>query len=289
MRGDLMLTDEVHLPRPQLDADYTARSTVSAAEFARIMQLYQSQSDLAHSLPDNRLGLRFCDNSGLLLDLYGTKPGEKRPVVVFIHGGYWRALGRGQSAFAAPMLAAKGIACAVPDYRLAPAASITEIIEDCRRAIAYLWHNAEALGLDNRRIVVTGSSAGGHLAAAMAQPGWQAAMGLPDQPLHACLPVSGLFELAPLAASHVQDWMRFTPSELAQSPLRHLPSGLAGAVALAEGHGEAAGFHRQSEAFAKATGWPLHKIADRNHFDVILDLAQPESQLSRLLQGLLSE
>jgi arylformamidase len=175
------------------------------------------------------------------------------------------------------MLAARGIACAVPDYRLAPAASITDIIGDCRRAIAYLWHNAESLGIDRSRIVVTGSSAGGHLAAAMAQPGWQASLGLPDQPLHGCLPVSGLFELAPLAASHVQDWMQFTADELAQSPMRHPPEGLRGALALAAGAGESAGFHRQSAAYAKATGWPVIEVAERNHFDVILDLAQPET------------
>jgi arylformamidase len=184
------------------------------------------------------------------------------------------------------MLAARGIACAVPDYRLAPEASITDIIADSRRAFAYLWHNATVLGLDRTRITVIGSSAGGHLAAAVAQPGWQAAVGLPPQPLRGCLPVSGLFELAPLTEGHVQDWMQSTAPELAQSPLRHPPKGLRGALALAAGAGEAAGFHRQSAAFAAATGWPMHAIADRNHFDVILDLVDPNSSLSRLLLGL---
>jgi arylformamidase len=283
-----MLTSEATLPRARLDADYTARATVSDAEFGRIIGLYQSRSDVAHALPNTRAGLEFCAETGLCLDLFGTEPGTLRPVVVFIHGGYWRALSRAQSAFAAPMLAAKGIACAVPDYRLAPEASITDIIGDCRRAIAYLWHNAKSLGIDRRRIVVTGSSAGGHLAAAMAQPGWQAAMGLPDQPLCGCLPVSGLFELAPLAACHVQDWMKFTADELAQSPLRHPPMDLRGALALAADQGEAAGFHRQTAAYAKATGWPVHEIAGRNHFDVILDLAEPESTLSQALLGLLA-
>ncbi len=281
-----MLGAEATLTRAQLDADYTARSTVSQAEFARIIGLYQSLSDKALDLPDPHAGLTFCPDTGLKLDLFGTRDGELRPVVVFLHGGYWRALSRAQSAFAAPMLAAHGVACAVPDYRLAPAVGITEIITDCRRAIAWLWHNAGALGIDRTRITVTGSSAGGHLAAAMAQPGWQAASGLPEQPLHGCLPVSGLFELAPLAASHVQDWMHFTDAELAQSPLRHPPQGLRGALALAAGAGEQAGFHRQSDSFAKVTGWHVHEIADRNHFDVILDLADPDSGLSKLLLDL---
>ncbi len=281
-----MLADEATLPRAQLDADYTARSTVTEAEFSHIIGLYQSLSDKAYDLPNVRAGLIFSPASGLKLDLFGTKAGERRPVVVFIHGGYWRALSRAQSAFAAPMLAAEGIACAVPDYRLAPGASITDIVADCRQAIAWLWHHADALGIDRTRITVTGSSAGGHLAAAVAQSGWQASLGLPEQPLHACLPVSGLFELAPLAASHVQDWMQFTAAEMGQSPLRHPPQFLRGALALAAGAGESIGFDCQSDAFGKVTGWPIHKIPDRNHFDVILDLADQHTTLSQLLLDL---
>ncbi len=278
-----MLTDEAGWPRERLDADYTARRTVDEAGFARIMGLYQSLSDKAQDLPETREGLVFCPDHGLKLDLFGTRRGERRPLVIFLHGGYWRALTRAQSAFAAPMLAGRGIACAVPDYRLAPAVGITDIIADCRQAVAHLWHRAADLGLDRSRITVTGSSAGGHLAAAVAQPGWQASLGLPEQPLRACLPVSGLFELAPLAACYVQDWMRFSDADLAQSPLRHPPQGLRGALALAAGAGEADGFHRQTEAFAAVTGWPVHRIAGRNHFDVILDLANADSTLSRLL------
>lgn len=281
-----MLQHEALWPAERLDADYTARATVSPDAFERIMGLYQGLSDPACALPGARPGMAFCERTGLKLDLFGTVPGALRPLVVFIHGGYWRALSREQSRFAAPMLAAQGIACAVPDYRLAPSASITEIVGDCRRALAWLWHRADELGIDRGRIVVTGSSAGGHLAAAVAQPGWQAEMGLPDQPLHGCLPVSGLFDLAPLSACHVQGWMHFTPDDLAEAPLRHPPRGLAGALALAAGPGEAAGFHRQSAAMAAATGWPVHEITGRNHFDVILDLARADSRLSRLLLAL---
>lgn len=282
-----MLQHEVDLPRDRLDADYTARATVTEADFTRIIGQYHSLTAAAQAGDPGFASHEFCPETGLQMDLYAAVPGERRPVVLFIHGGYWRALDRAHSGFAAPMLAAQGIACAVPDYRLAPGASISAIIDDCRRALAWLWKNADRLGLDATRIVVTGSSAGGHLAASLAQPGWQAALGLPDQPLHGCLPVSGLFDLAPLSASHVQDWMRFTPAEVAASPIRHPPRGLRGAVALAAGAGESAGFHRQSETFAALTGWPILRIKDRNHFDVILDLTDAESDLSKALLALI--
>ncbi len=228
-----MLQDEATLPRARLDADYTARATVSDAEFGRIIGQYRDLTARAQASCPFQTH-EFCGNTGLALDLYGANPDEK-------------------------------------------------LIDDCRRALAWLWTLADRLGIDRRRIVVTGSSAGGHLAAALAQPGWQAGQSLPEQPLRGCLPVSGLFELAPLAASHVQDWMRFTPDELAQSPMRHPPRALRGALALAEGPGEAPGFHRQSDAYAALTGWPVLRLPARNHFDVILDLADGQTELAKAL------
>lgn len=268
-------------PRARLDADYTAKDCVSDEDFARIIADYARLSAPAAGLPGARTGLVY-DGSGERLDLFGTAPGERRPLFLFLHGGYWRALSRGHSAFMAPMLAARGIACAVPDYTLAPAADLTEIVRQCRAALVWLWRNADDLGIGRGRIVVGGSSAGGHLAAVLAMPGWQAAMGLPVQPLAGMLPVSGLYDLAPIAACHPQDWLHLTPAEVATlSPLRAPPPALRAVTALAEN--ETPGFTRQSAAWAAATGAPLLTVPGRNHFDVILDLAQPDTALSRAL------
>ncbi len=274
---------EAAWPRDRLDADYTARLTCSDAEFARIIGDYARLSQAAHDLPHARTGI---DYGGESYDLFGTVPGDKRPCFVFIHGGYWRLLDKARSAFMAPMLAARGIACAVPDYTLAPAVSLTEIVRQCRAMLAHLWHDADALGIDRSRIVVGGSSAGGHLASAVASAGWQAAAGLPAQPLRGQFPISGLFELAPLAASHINDWMHFTPAEItALSPLRQLPAApLPAVVALAER--ETPGFHRQSAAYGAAVNAPVLTIPGRNHFDVILDLTDPDTALSKALLGL---
>jgi len=286
MSGSEVLAAEAGWPRDRLDADYAARRCVSPAAFEAIIARYASESAAALALPGARRGLVHDHASGERLDLYGTAPGQARPVVVFIHGGYWRALSKDQSAFMAPMLAARGIACAVVDYTLAPAADIAEIVRQCRAALAYLWHGADALGIDRGRIVACGSSAGGHLTGALLQPGWQAAAGLPAQPLAGALPVSGLFDLAPLAASHVQDWMGFTPAQIAAcSPLRHLPDPTP-RVSVAVAETETPAFHRHSAAYAAAFGVPVLTIPGRNHFDVILDLTDPGTALSRALLDL---
>ncbi|QYK43673.1 MAG: alpha/beta hydrolase [Paracoccaceae bacterium] len=279
------LRDEAALPRDRIDADYTARACVEPADFARIIGDYRRLSGAAMAMPGLQAGLRPDPQGAELMDLFGAGPGHRRPVVMFIHGGYWRALSRQESAFMAPMLAARGIATAVPDYTLAPAATLTEIVRQMRAALAFLWHRADDLGIDRDRIVVAGSSAGGHLAAALAMPGWQARFGLPPGAVHGALPVSGLFELAPLAASHVQDWMHLTPRELADlSPMRHVAGTARSHVAVAGV--ETPGFHRQSLAYARALGAPLLTVPGRNHFDVILDLTRPDTDLSRALLAL---
>ncbi|MDT8857935.1 alpha/beta hydrolase [Paracoccaceae bacterium Fryx2] len=269
-------------PRARLDADYTPRDCVSQPEFARIIADYAAQSAPARLMPGARLDLIYDDRSGERLDLFGTVPGERRPVLLFLHGGYWRALSKGHSAFMAPMLAARGIATAVPDHTLAPKAGLTEITRQMRAALAHLWHDADALGLDRERIVVAGSSAGGHLAGTLMMTGWQGALGLPAQPLRGAMPVSGLFELAPIAASHVQDWMALTAEEVATLGLLRQPTGAPPAhIVMAER--ETPGFHRQSRACAQVLGAPLLTVPGRNHFDVILDLCDADTELSRAL------
>jgi arylformamidase len=284
----MKIADEAGWPKADLDADYTARNSCTPAEFERTIAEYLARSQAALNLPFTQTDLVFDAGTGLGLDLFGTQPGELRPLVIFIHGGYWRGLSKEHSAFLAPMLAARGIACAAPDYRLAPAARMTDIVADTRQALAHLWHNAETLGIDRHRIVVTGSSAGGHLAAVLVQPGWQADLGLPEQPVAAAMPVSGLFDLAPIAASHVNDWMQFSPVEIvAFSPLRHMPRP-APRLSVVVAESEAAGFHRQSRAYADATAAPYLVATGRHHFDVVFDLADADHALGQELLRLVA-
>lgn len=278
------LAAEALWPRDRLDADYTARNCTTEADFTRIIADYARLSGKAETSLGGRLNLRYDKGSAETLNLFGA--GDNRPVFLFIHGGYWRALSKEHSAFMAPMLAAQGIATAVPDYTLAPAVSLAEITRQMRQALAFLWHNAPELGLDRSRIFVGGSSAGGHLAAMLAMVGWQRDFGLPGSAVRGAMPISGLYDLAPIAASHVQEWMNLSDRDVrALSPLRHIAGTARSIIAVAE-H-EVSGFHRQSAAYATALGVSLLTVPGRNHFDVILDLTKPDTALSKALLGLI--
>jgi arylformamidase len=205
-------------------------------------------------------------------------------LLVFIHGGYWQELSAQESLFPAATCAQRGLAFAALDYTLAPTASVADIVVECRRAFIWLFHHAQALGVDASRIVVAGSSAGAHLAAMVAMPG-----ALPDGHggsfvVRAAVLVSGIYDLEPLVGTSINKALALTAASAQQVspvrfPLRGVPDALVcwGAVETEE-------FKRQSQDFAHAlaeAGTPCEsfEVPRRNHFDVIMDLVDGSSGL----------
>lgn len=281
-----VLAQEASWPRETVDRDYSARASVTPEVFEAEMRNYRSRSEemRAHA---SHLDVVYDAESGQTLDIYGTGS-ELRPVFVFIHGGYWRMLSKHDSAFMAGMLADQGIATAVVDYRLAPEASLDEIVREVRAAIGFVWKNGRTLGIDPDRIYVGGSSAGGHLTGAVLSGGWHAGEGVPQDVIKGAMPISGLFHLAPIANSFVQDWVRLDDDMVRRlSPAENIPA-VGCPIVVAYADGEPAGFSRQSGEYDRLwreAGFSsqLVEIAGRNHFDVLLDLASSDSELSRLL------
>ncbi|MCH7494214.1 alpha/beta hydrolase [bacterium] len=108
------------------------------------------------------LGMEY--GSGQALDLFVPEGVPQAPLVLMIHGGGWR--GGDRSAFAGwcRELALAGYACATMDYRLAPEHPYPAAVEDVAAAVRWLRGVAVEMELDPDRLVVAGSSAGGHLA-----------------------------------------------------------------------------------------------------------------------------
>ena len=213
----------------------------------------------------------------------------KPPLLVFIHGGYWQALSKNDSQFAALDCTAQGWAHAVLDYTLAPAASVADIVEECRQALAYLTAQADALGFDARRIVLAGSSAGAHLAA-------MTALGAPRGAVAGVVLVSGIFELEPLVGTSINAALGLTaqsarsasPQCATAADLAHFPPAL-----LAYGSVETAQFKRQSSDFAALLaahgGKPrVLEVPLRNHFDVVLELGTAGTPLGDAVIGLMA-
>lgn len=286
------VADEITWPRERLDRDYNARASVTVEAFEAATRGYRQGSEAALGLPGTHLNVVYDEVSRQAVDIFNGGAEALRPAFIFIHGGYWRALAKEDSALMATMLARHGVATVAVDYRLAPAVTLAEIVREVRTAIAFLFHNGKKFGIDPNRLYVGGSSAGGHLTGAVLSGGWHDEFNVPEDVIKGALPISGLFHLGPLSQTFVREWITFDPEMIRSlSPAENLPrQGCPIVVAYAEG--EPDGFKRQSAAYHQLwndAGFSskLVEIKGRNHFDILLDLASDDTELSRLLLALL--
>jgi len=202
-----------------------------------------------------------------VLDLFLPERDLPAPVHFFIHGGYWQELSHKESAVMAQGLTSRGIALAVVNYTLAPDASIDEMVEECRMALAWLRTHAAGHGLDGTRITASGHSAGAHLLAML--PAEE------NSPLEAALLISGIYDLEPIRLTYVNDPLRLDAdtaralSPLFLGPVPSCP------VRVVVADNETAEFKRQSRAYAdrlRSAGVEVtdEVYGDLNHFDIIL-------------------
>jgi arylformamidase len=226
------------------------------------------------------------------LDLF-LPAGRARGTFVFLHGGYWRMLDKSEFSFVATPFVAAGFAVAVVNYDLCPSVSIATIVDECRRAIVWLVREGAAHGADPARIVVGGHSAGGHLTAMLFTTDWSA-WGLPDNPFVGGITLSGVHDLAPLLlhSGNATDFKLDAAEAERLSPVRLAPRTRA-PLLMAAGADETSEFVRQTQLLWDA--WPANRlvgaraamlIPDRNHFNVVVDLADPASELAKVTLGL---
>ena len=219
------------------------------------------------------------------LDLFKPSTAKGAPLHIFIHGGYWRALSKDDSAFAAPMFQQHGSFFAALDYTLAPNATLTQIVQQNRLAISWLFQNADNLGFDRNRIYLSGSSAGAHLAVMMLLTDWTG-YGLPQDVIKGVCAVSGIYDLEPIQLSYVNEPLGMSAREAAEnSPMgkalrNHCP------VILAYGDNETSEFKRQTNEYRdflseSAETASFREIENRNHFDVVMDLMHSDSWLAQ--------
>ncbi len=148
---------------------YNARASIP--EHPHIFTRWQKDSALVRRTQAGLLDLPFGNSPGERLDFYPAHT-PNAPLLVFIHGGWWRSLDKSDFTFLVPAYRRQGFNVALTNYTLAPQASIEEITRQQLRALAWLYRHADRYEFDRDRIVVAGHSAGGHLAAMMLAARW---------------------------------------------------------------------------------------------------------------------
>ncbi|WP_425053441.1 alpha/beta hydrolase [Psychromarinibacter sp. S121] len=226
---------------------------------------------------DVRRAVPYGPGQGETLNIFPA--GEGAPVLVFIHGGFWRSLDADLFSFIAPGFVPFGVCLVVIDYPLIPTVRLGDIVDACQRSVAWVAENIAAFGGDPDRIHIAGNSAGGHLVAELAsRPGAELVRG--------GTAISGLYDLAPVTRSFQNDDLQLTPEEVADfSPLsRSLEIRMPMIVSV--GGDETQEFLRQTDDFAAKIGVLPYHAAGTNHITVLLDaLADPTDRLNRLVRA----
>lgn len=245
---------------------------------------WAADSAKARSSSNCTLDVRYGSGPKQTVDLFPAA--DSRGLLLFFHGGYWRALDKSDHSFVAPQFVDRGVSVAVFNYDLCPDVSIARIVDECREAVVWVQREGDRYGISSPRVVVAGHSAGGHLTAMMFATDWSR-HGLAADIIAGGLALSGIFDLEPLVQVTFNADLRLDNSMAhALSPVHIAPRARAPLV-LASGADETDEFIRQSwllwerwpECRPAAAHSPL-VIADRHHFSVMSELGDRKSELT---------
>jgi arylformamidase len=259
-----------------LDREYDSRATVP--DYTVYTRRYAERTQAAKASLAVVRDLRYGAGADETLDLYPPRsPGA--PLVVFVHGGNWQTLSKADSGFGAPAFVAAGAGFAALDFSLVPRVTLADMAAQVQRALVWLHDHAAEHGCDPARLHIAGHSSGAQLVGQMLVADW----GSRDVVKSATF-MSGLGDLEPVRLSFRNRALGFTPADAARySLVKRVPT-VRCPLIVAVGALERNEYHRQSREVAdfwRAQGNAVEHftLAGRNHFDAVLEWADPGSAL----------
>ena len=227
------------------------------------------------------IGLKFGPSPRQTIDLFKPKGGGNGPLALFIHGGYWRSLEPASFSQTARGMNQHGVTVAVSGYDLAPQVTIGQIIEQTQKAVLYLW---KKLG---KRIMVSGHSAGGHLAACMIATDWKKLdSNAPADLTPVCYAGSGLYDLEPLLHLAGNAEFKLDAAEARRISPLVWPVERGRVLDAVVGGDESSEFLRHSKTIAD--GWRAKGVETRyeaipgmNHFTICDPMEDPNSAMTK--------
>lgn len=251
-----------------VEREYNNRALVPdhAAYFAR----WARDSEFVRATLPGTLDVAYGPDARHRIDLFPAA--NARGTLVFIHGGYWRTLDKDMFSWLAAAWVAAGVNVAIPNYRLAPAVRIDDIVDDVIAAMNWLFEKSGSVpGFSMERVVVSGHSAGGHLTAAL--------FGAPRDRLRfdparivGGVPISGVFDFAPLKLFSFNADFKLDDAAVARLALAGRQPTIGAPLVIAAGAAESSEFQRQSRLLADA--WALQVrtlmlLPGLHHFSVV--------------------
>ena len=266
----------MHAINAALEAEYNNRTLVP--EHPAIFERWRRASATLRENTPCSLDVSYGAAPLQNLDIFhATNP---RGTVIFIHGGYWRNLDKADFSFVAGPFIDAGLSVAMINYRLCPSVPISDVVDDCRNAFAWILTNGSAHNLQLTRVALTGHSAGGHLVSMLYATDW-AARGCDPGGVVGGMALSGVYDLEPLLQCSMNIDLKLNHhTARAASPIKLVPT-LAVPLHLAVGGDESPAFVAQSRQLAAA--WPHlcdtpEVVASANHFTIVDSFARASHQ-----------
>jgi len=267
-----------------------------AALGAKAEPLIRGFSEMAEDAREDILGwydFRYGPNP---LQTYDVHPpvldsmGSPAPMLVFIHGGYWRVLDKSDHTWFAPHFVAAGALAVNLNYDLCPAVTLDEIVIEARHAVAHLYRQAENFSCDRDRLFVAGHSAGAQLAAMLLHHDWTTD-GLPADVIKGAACISGIYEPEVVMRISVNQDVRLDADMAARNNCLTRPPRNGAPVIVAVGGDEPEGWRQQSESYAEVcrqagSEVTYLEVAGTNHFTVAEELTK---RGSALVQAMLAQ
>jgi arylformamidase len=265
-----------------LDAQYDTSKQLPDGDVTPYLEKFGSASAEARARLASDLDRRYGPHERETIDFFPAK-GTRAPLFFWVHGGYWRRMSKDASSLVAPPLVDAGAAVAIVNYPLAPGPTLDEIVASVRRAFAYALEHARDLNADPGNVHIGGHSVGAQLAAMVA-----AAF-----EVRGLLALSGLYDLEPLRATHINEWIAMDAATAVRNgPIHNPPLGNPSLLVAAGGREQTAFADQQRAYVAAWRSWGHSarevEAPEDNHFTIVLQLAAAASTISAALRNSLA-
>lgn len=262
--------------RKALDAAYD--NALAVADSTEILAGFEKRSLEISKFFSETMDISYGNRPRQKFDYFPGNPGAG--IFVFIHGGYWQMRHKDTFRFLAKGPLSLGFHVASIGYTLAPDITLSEIVNEIREAIESVRYFSKKFQADDQKIIVSGWSAGAHLAA----------MTLDEESVVAAFCISGIYDLEPISKCYLNDALNLSEEEILNlSPLR-IPCVPKPAIIVC-GEEELPELQRQSIEFAELRAKEripvtFGLIPGCNHFTILSELENPEGVLVQHLKTL---
>jgi arylformamidase len=249
----------------------------------------QIRQDLAVK-GQGRLDCRYGPGPRQVIDVFpATAPNA--PILIWVHGGYWRALSKEHYTNIVPTFLSSGAAVACVGYDLCPSVTLTELLSQTRDALRWLRAHAAEMQGDPNRLVLAGNSAGAHICAMALHHDWPGE-GFPAESIRAAALITGIYDLTPVPRLPVQQEVHLTSSEVALLSPLNIPVRSKARTLVAVGADEPDLWTAQSRSYhQKLIGAGIESslmiVPNRHHFSITRDLTDAHTPLAIAVTELL--